>query len=99
MIPRDSHGEFFNNRQWDKFKWTRILHDPPAFLCGDYKFGVTDLASIAEKGNSEFISSDPKYKRKTFAIRIGYDGNTSCRIFVYFVFDRSGATEWLHILI
>ena len=38
-------------------------------------FQVTDLQEINKLGAYEFASADPRYKRRTFALRIGYDGS------------------------
>ena len=38
-------------------------------------YGLTDLQAIHAIGLEEFNSSDPRFKRLTFALRIGYDGS------------------------
>jgi hypothetical protein len=40
----------------------------------DREYGATDLRLIHEIGKREFDSNDPRYKRKTFALRLAYDG-------------------------
>jgi hypothetical protein len=60
----------------------------PDFIFGDRSnaLGVTDMPAISRLGADQFISSDPRYKRRTFALRIGYHGsqfqvsNENCRI-------------------
>ena len=37
-------------------------------------YGITQLNDIHKIGRNEYTSSDPRYKKKTFAMRIGYDG-------------------------
>lgn len=38
------------------------------------EYGTTDLNAIHAVGEAEFLSNDPRFRRKTFAMRIGYDG-------------------------
>ena len=75
---RGSHLSFFDERNWvvvHKF-WrnvmqSKVLHP---FLSGTADYGVTSLIPISDLGRYEFESNDPRFKRKTFAIRFGYDG-------------------------
>jgi tRNA pseudouridine38-40 synthase len=61
--------------------WSRIIRGEetvPTFLTGarDGSYGITNLDAIHELGgNEEFDSRDPRFKRQTFALRIGYDGS------------------------
>ena len=79
---RDSHTSFFEGRDWsriDRF-WLYALRcedsfSLPAFVRGSGDaYGLTDLETIHALGSDEFVSSDPRYRRQTFAIRIGYHG-------------------------
>eukprot|EP01038_Epipyxis_sp_PR26KG_P007921 gene7921-10751_t len=78
-LERNSHVEFFENRDWDGLKvfWKQIMHyeNLPPFIQGGEDFGVTNLDQINAVGKREFQSNDPRFKRQTFAIRIGYDGS------------------------
>jgi hypothetical protein len=49
----------------------------PAFIFGSNPlYTMTDLEVYHRAAaDSEFVSADPRYKRKTFALRIGYDGS------------------------
>jgi hypothetical protein len=77
---RDSHTTFFEDRDWpriDRF-WLDTLRcaELPPFVRGDDgdAYGVTNLAAIHALGADEFASSDPRYRRQTFALKIGYHG-------------------------
>ena len=40
----------------------------------DFNYGITNIKEIHEIGKDEYNSLDPRHKRQTFAIRIGYNG-------------------------
>lgn len=71
-----------NNRNFDRIKafWCNLMFKTslPQFIIGNNfnSYGITDLKSIHDSGLIEFNSNDPRYKRQTFAIRIGYDGSS-----------------------
>lgn len=48
----------------------------PPYINGDEEFGVTNLLELHEAGmRGEFTSKDSRYtSRKTYALRVGYDG-------------------------
>jgi len=75
---RNSHSELIQERNWDVASnfWRSILvsNVTPDFVQGYGDYGVTDLAAINNIGYMEFQSGDPRFKRQTFALRIGYDG-------------------------
>jgi tRNA pseudouridine(38-40) synthase len=50
-------------------------NEMPDFLRGDSMYGPTDLQSISSLGLREFSCGNPRAERKTFALRIGYDGS------------------------
>ena len=79
-MDRGSHSSFFECRSWEfivQFWRAMVKCDSnlPSFIAGDQEFGLTDLQSLHKAGTVEFNSLDPKCKRKTFALRIGYDGS------------------------
>ena len=57
--------------------WRNVvsLKEMPSFIQGYDEFQITDLAIINTIGQFEFQSGDPRFKRQTFAARIGYDGS------------------------
>jgi len=83
-VPRNSHDLFFEERDWSApvSFWRQLLtvtdtDKLPAFVTGLRKpFGLTNLQEIHAAGQrGEFSSKDSRYlKKKTFALRIGYDG-------------------------
>jgi tRNA pseudouridine(38-40) synthase len=110
---RNSHNDFFNQRNWNfiKFYWKYIItlksSNLPSYIKGDTyeelensttedinpclndlnlnfqsisnpRYGLTCLKRLNNIGiNREFNHKDSRYcKRQTFAIRIGYDGNS-----------------------
>lgn len=76
---RASHIHFFESRNWTIVSefWRKILslREMPSFVNGYEQYGVSDLAAIHAVGLMEFQSGDPRFKRQTFALRIGYDGS------------------------
>ena len=75
---RRSHVTFIENRDWRTVSlyWRDVVNlrreiDSDTNL----SFKVTDLEFISELGKEEYCSTDPRYKRKTFALRVGYDGS------------------------
>jgi hypothetical protein len=78
---RNSHENFFANRDWKRVAnfWSSLMLRAtlPDFVTGSIGdgYGLTQLQSIHALGTDEFSSNDPRYKRQTFAIRIGYDGS------------------------
>jgi hypothetical protein len=59
--------------------WTGLVRSAtlPALIRGyneSGQYGVTNLDIIHDIGREEYTSEDPRYKRKTFAIRLGYVG-------------------------
>jgi tRNA pseudouridine(38-40) synthase len=80
VSERLSHVDFMENRHWSAVTrfWASILLEPelPEFLAGSSEeYTVTNVQSIHDVGLLEYASSDPRYKRKTFALRIGYNGH------------------------
>ena len=77
---RNTHTAFFAERNWDLVAsfWSTLMTQSavPQFIAGDALggYGLTDLKSVSAIGMEEFASNDPRFKRQTFAIRIGYDG-------------------------
>ena len=78
---RNSHDNFFASRDWKRVAnfWSSLMlrATVPDFVTGPIGdgYGLTQLQSIHALGTDEFSSNDPRYKRQTFAIRIGYDGS------------------------
>ena len=78
---RSSHDDFFASRDWDRVAkfWSSLMLRAtlPDFVTGQSidGYGMNQLQSIHALGAEEFSSNDPRYKRQTFAIRIGYDGS------------------------
>lgn len=77
---RSRHSPF-DERDWDRVAkfWTDMMlrSSLPNFVSGDLSggYGLTDLKSIHAIGIEEYTSKDPRFKRQTFAVRIGYDGS------------------------
>lgn len=86
---RDSHSAFFAERNWDRVAtfWSDMMLQSilPPFVQGDSQgdsgsdsgsagYGLTDLDAIHAIGREEFDSDNPRFKRQTFALRIGYNG-------------------------
>jgi hypothetical protein len=70
-----------DERDWDmvaKF-WSDLMlrSSLPIFVSGDplSGYGLTNMKSIHAIGIEEYASKDPRFKRQTFALRIGYDGS------------------------
>ena len=80
-ISSVSQNSFIDKRNWDLVAtfWSNLMSRSvlPQFVAGDASggYGLTDLKSISASGAEEFASNDPRFKRQTFAIRIGYDGS------------------------
>ena len=77
---RSSHDAFFADRNWSLVGsfWSNVMTQTvlPPFVVGDMNgYGLTNLKSIYDVGIDEFTSNDPRFKRQTFAIRIGYNGS------------------------
>ena len=81
-----SHEVFFEIRNWENISqfWSGLVQrnfTVPSFITGSIdsqsskSYGLTNLSAIHKLGEAEFHSKDPRFKRKTFAIRIGYDGS------------------------
>ena len=77
---RNSHC-LLDDRDWDRVAkfWSDMMlrSSLPLFVSGDpvSGYGLTDLKSIHDIGLEEYASKDPRFKRRTFALRIGYDGS------------------------
>jgi hypothetical protein len=82
---RDSHSAFFAERNWDRVAtfWSDMMLQSilPPFVQGDSGsdsgsagYGLTDVDAIHAIGREEFNSDNPRFKRQTFALRIGYNG-------------------------
>ena len=78
-LARKSHFEIFGSRDWTKIDnfWGKcqISDNLPTFVAGSGQYGVTNLEVLHRAGLQQFNSSNPRYKRKTFAVRIGYQGS------------------------
>jgi len=88
VFQRNSHDAFFEERDWASAVvfWRQLLtvtdtSSLPAFVLGQAagqgSYGLADLDPIHQAGHrgGEFASTDHRYsKKKTFALRIGYDG-------------------------
>jgi len=84
---RFSHQIFFETRDWTCISsfWSRVLRLEvlPDFIfvkeeikeINDGFYGVTDLFKIHQLGLNEFSGMNPRYKRQSFAMRIGYNGS------------------------
>lgn len=76
-----SSRSLLDERDWDRVAkfWSDMMLRPslPSFVSGNpvSGYGLTDLKSIHAIGIEEYASKDPRFKRQTFAIRIGYDGS------------------------
>ena len=80
LLDRSSHDSFLRyDRDFTPVQifWSNVIksEEIPSFVAGTEEFGVTNLQRINEIGSSEFDCKDPRYSRKTFALRIGYDGS------------------------
>jgi hypothetical protein len=70
-----------DERDWDRVAkfWSDMMlrSSLPFFVSGDplSGYGLTNLKSIHTIGIEEYASKDPRFKRQTFALRIGYDGS------------------------
>jgi hypothetical protein len=70
-----------DERDWDRVAkfWSDMMlrSSLPFFVSGDplSGYGLTNLKSIHSIGIEEYASKDPRFKRQTFALRIGYDGS------------------------
>eukprot|EP01041_Mallomonas_annulata_P007398 gene7398-15105_t len=77
---RDSHLEYLESRNWSIVEnfWSSMMTTKtlPSFINGfeSHEYGVTDLNRIHNIGLSQYASDNPRYKRQTFALRIGYQG-------------------------
>ena len=80
-ISQSNIDEFFAERNWTAVGtfWSQLMRSSsvPDFISGTpaTAYGLTDLRSIHDIGIEEFTSNDPRFKRQTFAARIGYDGS------------------------
>jgi len=78
-LDRNSHVAFFAQRDFSTVQsfWKHIvrLDELPPFITGYDAFSVTNLSTIHDIGHREYGSTDPRHKRKTFAVRVGYDGS------------------------
>ena len=80
-ISRSNVDQFFAERNWSAVGtfWSQLMRSSsvPDFISGTpaTEYGLTDLRSIHDIGIKEFTSNDPRFKRRTFAARIGYDGS------------------------
>ena len=85
MDERTSHKIFLENRNWEGVSqfWRFVLNSKnhsDIFPTNNDEhdnetgYGITQLNDIHKIGRNEYTSSDPRYKKKTFAMRIGYDG-------------------------
>jgi hypothetical protein len=81
VLSRDSHLSFFEARDWGLVQefWRQVMQltdaDIPLWLRGQPPYTVTDLFPLHMQGKEEFSSKDPRYRRQTFALRIGYQGS------------------------
>ena len=84
--PRNSHVKFMEDRPWLLISsfWQHLnkalpmSHEKnlPDFIVGAHSlYSVTDLSVLHQAGHFEYNSKDPRFKRQTFALRIGYDGS------------------------
>ena len=79
---RNSLGEFFENRDWTLIGnfWYRLMKCAadalPDFIRGNDEYGITNLQVLHDLGMEEFASNDPRFKRQTFALRLGYHGTS-----------------------
>lgn len=76
---RESHIEFFSNRNWKcvEMAWQDALtiSEMPSWMKGSPPYGMTNMDALFNCGFSEFNElKNPKYKRKTFSIQLGYLG-------------------------
>ena len=79
---KSSHTSFFLNRNWDAINrvWRHCVATgslPKELETGSvYDYSDCDLREIEANGEEgEFVSKDSRYiNRKTYALRIGYDG-------------------------
>lgn len=79
MLDRSSHVAWFQQRDWGaicKF-WSTIIKsgDLPPFVKGSGIHALTDIHALSKCAAEEVSSSDGRYKRQTFALRIGYAGD------------------------
>lgn len=78
-LDRSSHLAFFTDRNWKSVSnfWKDVvsLEEMPSFIQGYDEFQISDLSALNSIGQFEFQSGDPRFKRQTFAVRIGYDGS------------------------
>lgn len=82
-LLRQRETIYSNSKNWADVAsyWGRIIEREgdqlPDFVMGDAKFGITTLSRAHNAGNigGEFLSNSDRYtKRRTYAIRVGYDG-------------------------
>lgn len=76
---RSSHNDFFYDRDYEMIKsyWKYLVsssHLPLSFK-GCLEYGITDLEIVSKLGAPEYSSEDPRYKRRTYAMVISYDGS------------------------
>jgi hypothetical protein len=90
-LPRHSHVEFFESRNWAGVKrfWSTILtqgqedvessstHPIPSFVAGEGDYRLTDLQALHDvSAGDEFQCDDVKFaNRYTYALSLGYDGS------------------------
>ena len=84
LLPKHSHVDFFQNRNWDAVAgfWRMAVKSGtlPSSLTPNSPFNTSldcNLRAVQAIGAAgEFVSKDTRYqKRKTYAIRVGYDGS------------------------
>ena len=77
IFGKSSHRDFFENRDWGAvvlFWKNNVILSNLDILTNKNEYGVTNIKEIHDLGHDEFLSNDPRYRRKTFAMRIGYNG-------------------------
>lgn len=81
---RDSHSMVLEDRDWNIVCdfWKSCMNmdmdidQLPIWVRTslDNNYGITNIKEIHEIGKDEYNSTDPRHKRQTFAIRMGYNG-------------------------
>ncbi len=82
LLIQSSKKNFESWKDWSVVNqyWRRIMNQSnniPPEIKGDDAYGLTNLAAINNSGlRGEFFSKDSRYNSiKSYAIRLGYDGN------------------------